>query len=84
MKKTVKKITVPATVKVSGKTYKVTAVSANAFKGCKKLTSVTIGKNVTSIGKKAFYKCSKLKTVIIIGIAPDKHAIIADTVNKLN
>lgn len=52
-------------IKVCGKTYKVYGISSEAFKGNKKITSVTIGKNVVKIGKKAFYKCSKLKNVKI-------------------
>lgn len=52
-------------IKVCGKTYKVYGISDGAFKGNKKITSVTIGKNVVKIGKQAFYKCSKLKTVKI-------------------
>ena len=55
---------IPASVQLDGYTFKVTAVSTNAFKGCKKLKSVTIGKHVTAIGKKAFYQCKKLKTII--------------------
>lgn len=56
-------VTIPDTVKIQGKTYKVTSIAANAFKGDKKLTSVTIGKNVTTIGKNAFYGCSSLRKV---------------------
>ncbi len=63
--KKVTKITIPATIKANGVTYKVTSIAKNAFKGCKKLKSVTIGKNVSKIGKKAFYGCKKLKNVII-------------------
>ncbi len=60
------KITIPATVKGSdGKTYKVTAIAASAMKGAKKVTSVTIGKNVLSIGTGAFSNCPKLKTLTI-------------------
>lgn len=55
--------TIPATVKISGKKYKVTAIEASAFAKCKKLKKVTIGTNVKTIGKKAFYKCSKLKSI---------------------
>ncbi len=58
-------ITVPATVKIDGTTYKVTKVEKNAFKNCKKARLITIGKNVTSIGKNAFAGCSKLKTINI-------------------
>ena len=32
---------------------------------CKKLTKVTVGKNVKTIGKKAFANCKVLKTVHI-------------------
>ena len=56
-------ITVPAAVTVNGVTYKVTSIKSNAFKGNKKITKVTIGKNVETIGKNAFSGCTKLKTV---------------------
>lgn len=59
------KISIPATVKIGAATYKVTSVSANAFKGNKKIKSVTIGSNVTSIGKTAFANCKKLTSVVI-------------------
>lgn len=59
------KIVIPATVTIDGIRYKVTAISDNAFSGCKKLKSVTIGKYVTSIGNKAFFKCTSLKKIII-------------------
>ena len=63
--KNAKKLKIPATITVDGKTYKVTAIKDNAFKGMKKLTSVEIGKNIKTIGKNAFSKCSKLKTITI-------------------
>ncbi len=63
--KKITKAVIPATVKLSGITYKVTGISANAFSGCSKLKTVTIGKNVTSIGAKAFYKCKKLTKLSI-------------------
>ena len=56
-------VNIPATVKINGVTYKITAISANAFKNNKKITKVTIGANVKEIGKKAFYGCTKLTTV---------------------
>ena len=58
-------MTIPATVKISGITYKVTSIDPNAFKGNKKLSKITIGKNITSIGKNAFKNCKNIKTVII-------------------
>lgn len=64
-KKTLTKATVPATVKIKGENYQVTAIEKNAFKNNKQLKSVTIGKYVTKIGANAFYGCKKLKTVSI-------------------
>ena len=61
--KSVKSVTVYSTVKSGGTTWKVTQINASAFKGCKKLTKVTIGSNVKKIGKQAFAQCKKLKTV---------------------
>ena len=58
-----KTITIPDTVKVDGITYKVTSVASSALANNKKVTKITVGKNVTSIGKNAFKKCAKLKTV---------------------
>ena len=54
-----------STVAYGGRTYKVTEIGANAFKGHSKLTKITIPKYVTKIGKKAFYNCKKLKKVTI-------------------
>ena len=59
------RLTVPATVKIKGKTFKVTAIADNVCKGCKKLKSVTIGKNVKAIGKNAFRGARKLKRINI-------------------
>ena len=63
--KNAKKLTIPATIKVEGETYKVTAIKASAFKGLKKLTTLVIGANVKTIGKNAFLKCAKLKSITI-------------------
>ena len=63
-----KKITViriPKSVKIKGKTYKVTAIGNKAFYGCKKLKKVIIKSPIKKIGKYAFYKCGKLKTIRI-------------------
>ncbi len=65
MDKKAKKLTIPATVKVKGVTYKVTAISDRAFKGNKKLKTVTIGSNVTKIGIGAFYGCKNLKKITV-------------------
>ena len=63
--KTSTKLTIPATVKVEGKSVPVTSIAPKAFKGMKKLKTVTIGKNIKKIGKNAFRDCKKLKTVTI-------------------
>lgn len=60
-----KKVSIPATVKIGGISYKVTGIAKNAFKNNKKITKVTIGKNVKQIGKKAFYNCKNLKNITI-------------------
>ncbi len=53
------------TVTIDGITYKVTAIEANAFKKNKKITQVTIGDNIVTIGKNAFMGCGKLTSVTI-------------------
>ena len=58
-------VTVKDTVKIGGKKYKITAIGNSAFKNCKKLKKVTIGKYVTTIGKNAFYGDKKLKKIVI-------------------
>ena len=63
VKKNIISVTIPSSIKLNGKRYKVTGIAANAFKNCKKLKKVTIGINVNSIGKRAFYGCSKLQTI---------------------
>ena len=59
------KVSVPATVKYKGVTFKVVSIRAKAFANRKKVQKVIIGMNVASIGKKAFYNCKKLKKVTI-------------------
>lgn len=61
----IKKVVVANSVKLGGKDYKVVSVAANAFKGNKKITSVSVKKNVKTIGKNAFAGCTKLKKVTI-------------------
>jgi len=53
---------IPKTIKINGNVYKVTEISANAFKNCKRLKKVTIGKNITKIGKNSFLELQKFKT----------------------
>jgi hypothetical protein len=58
-------LNIPNTVTIGDIKAKVTEVADGACKGNKKLTTVTIGKNVTRIGKNAFYKCKNLTSVKI-------------------
>lgn len=63
--KAARSVTIPATIKAKGITYKVTSIGAKAFNSNKKLKKVTIGTNIAKISNNAFYKCRSLKTVII-------------------
>lgn len=62
-KKKAKSVVVASTVQIKGVDCKVVQISANAFKGYNKMTKLTIGANVKTIGKKAFMGCTKLKTI---------------------
>lgn len=60
--KSIKKAVIAKTVKINKKTYKVTAISKNAFKNCKKLKKVIIQQGKLSIGKNAFKGINKKAT----------------------
>ena len=64
-KKKLTSISIPETVKNTDGEYKIVGIKAGAFKNSKKLKTVTIGKNVTSIEKNAFSGCKNLKKVTI-------------------
>ncbi len=59
----VETVSIPATIKINGDTYKITGIRSKAFRKNTKLKKVTIGKNVTKIGAQAFEGCSALTTV---------------------
>lgn len=65
MDKNAKAADVPDTVLINGISYEVVTIDNNAFKDCKKLKKVKLGKNITTIGNKAFYKCTALTAVVI-------------------
>lgn len=65
VRKTAPSSEIPTTVVIGGKTYKVVSVAANAFRGCRNLTRVTIGYHVRTIGKQAFYGCSRLRKIVV-------------------
>ena len=58
-------IVIPDMVKISGVSYKVTAVADGAFRGNKKIKTVVIGGNTASIGAKAFCQCTSLTKAVI-------------------
>ena len=59
------KVKVPKTVKIGGRTFRVTAIGNNAFKKNKRITAVEIGDNVRTIGAGAFESCNKLSKVTV-------------------
>ena len=50
-------IVIPESVTIFNRTRNVTSIGNDAFRGCNRLSSVTIPTSVTSIGSKAFYEC---------------------------
>lgn len=61
----VKTVKISDTVKILGVQFKVVQISDKALKNKTAVTSVTIGKNVQTIGKEAFYGAKKLKTITV-------------------
>lgn len=56
-------LSIPATIKYKGKTYKVVKIATKACMNNKKLVKLTVSKKISNIGKKAFYGCTNLKKV---------------------
>ncbi len=64
------KVEIPAEVQLSdGTTAQVTEIAPKAFENNKKVKTVTIGKNVTTVGTNAFAGCKNLTTVKVNGTA---------------
>ena len=70
--KSTKTVTIPATVKINKTSFKVTAIGANVWKNDKTVQSVTIGKNVQTIGANAFSGAAKLKKITVKGTSLKK------------
>lgn len=66
----VSSVTIPDIIVCNGDTIAVTAIGNNAFKGCKRLTSVTIPQSITEIKPGAFGGCSQLKQIFCRIAAP--------------
>lgn len=60
-----KKVSVPATVKIGWKTFKVTSVSEKALYRNTKVTSVVLGTNIKKIDSRSFFGCKKLGIISI-------------------
>ncbi len=58
-------ITIANTVKIGGKTCVISAIGDKVFRNHQKVTKVTVGTGVTSIGAQAFENCGKLKSIVI-------------------
>ena len=56
-------VTIPGTVKIDGKTYKVTRISEKAFMKNTRIRTVVIGANVQIIDKNAFKNCKNLSQI---------------------
>lgn len=58
-------VTIPSTVTLNGKKFKVTSIAPKAFQKNKTVKKVVIGNNVKIIRTKAFYGMKNLQTVVI-------------------
>ena len=63
--KKLKNLTIPAKITINGYNFKVVEIANGVCKKATKLTKVTIGANVTTIGKDVFNGCKSLKTIQI-------------------
>lgn len=63
--KKLKKLNVPDSVRIGGRTFRVTAIDAGAFQGYRRLQSAATGNRCTIIGKNAFRDCVKLTKLTI-------------------
>ena len=62
-----KSIKIPDVLYIDGKKYKIQTIKKNAFKDCKNLQTLSLGKYVEKIEYHAFYKNKKLQRVILKG-----------------
>ena len=67
--KSAKSLVIGDKVTIKGESCTIVQIDKNAFKNYKKLTKVTIGKNIETIEKKAFLGCKKLKKITLKGAA---------------
>ena len=65
--KNMTEVVIPETVEIDGKTYTVTRIGEDAFRDCKKLTSLNLSKTVTEIDLNALWNCSGLTEINVDG-----------------
>ncbi|SEL54982.1 Ig-like domain (group 2) [Butyrivibrio sp. ob235] len=65
--KKVKKVKIGDSITYNGKTYKIVEIKANSYKKCKKLKTLSLGRNITKIGKGAFRGCKNLDKITVRG-----------------
>lgn len=58
-------VVIPATISVSGTTYRVDSIGIGAFNECGGLTSVTLPNSISHIGAYSFRNCTGLTSIII-------------------
>lgn len=63
--KKVRNLKISDTVKIKEKIYKITKIADGALRNQKKVQTLTIGKNINSIGKNAFKGCKNLKNIVV-------------------
>ena len=63
--KSAKAISVPAKVEIGAAAYRVTSISAGAFKNSKKLERVAMAKSVAAIGARSLDGCAKLTSLTV-------------------
>ena len=66
-KKKSARVTISDSVTYKSNSFKITVIDNKAFKGKTKIKTVTIGKNVTKVGKNAFSSCKNLTKLTIKG-----------------
>ena len=62
-------LNIPDTIRIEGKSFKVTSVEKKAFQNCRKLKKAVFGKYVSAVRAQAFMGCRSLKSVQIKGKA---------------
>ena len=55
----------PSTIKISGKTFRVSSIGSKAFRKNTYVKKAVLGKYITNIGQESFYGCKQLKTIEI-------------------